>query len=61
MKRFWVQDNNGQGWVDSFGFETKQEAIDWYEKLIADPIWLNEGKRRWRVIERNVEVIVLSS
>lgn len=57
MSKWWVQDNNGQGWRDSVGFGTMIEATEWYKEMIRNPIWLNEGKRDWRVVMRVDTVI----
>ena len=56
--RYWIQsDGWDDGWADEFGFPDEVAALDYYRGIIADPIWLDRGKRRWRVVERTDKVI----
>ena len=58
--KYWIQSNNsGEGWRDEFFFDDQHKAQKYYARVINDAIWLNSGKRQWRLIERTTFETVL--
>lgn len=57
-QRYWLQDSWGGGeWGDSFGFDDRAKAVEYGQKLLADYIWTQGGRRRWRLVERTDTVL----
>lgn len=57
-----VQDQHpstGKAWKDIDQWNNEAEALASYDRYVNDPIWLDNGKRRWRVVKRRTDNTVI--
>lgn len=57
-----VQDQHpstGKVWKDIGKFDNEALACTAYDKYISDIIWLDNGKRKWRVVKRRTDNTVI--
>ena len=56
---YWVQDKyEDREWASMWWYPTEEAALAEYAKIIADPAWLHNGRRKWRVVQRINAIIV---
>lgn len=57
MQRYHVQSNwEGSGWKDEheLGYVNLTHALDLFNSRVSDHIWVQTGRRKWRIVKRTI-------